>query len=78
MKDLFYIIDTLVQWVIAPVIAFVWVLFTRQHVHATDIAVLKNSVVSIKENHDREIREIRNTTDRIFQKLNSIEETLRK
>jgi hypothetical protein len=44
----------------------------------TDIAVLKAETATNKQAHDREMKEIRDTTERIFQKLNSIEEALRK
>jgi len=66
------------QWIIAPVAAFVWVLYQRQQNHTTDIAVLKARVDAAKAAHDREIKEIRETTRAIMEKLNSIEEALRK
>lgn len=72
------VLNTLMQWVIAPVAAFVWFLHNRVQIHSTDIAVLKTEMSTNKQAHDREMKEIRDTTERIFQKLNSIEEALRK
>jgi hypothetical protein len=74
----FQILSTIIQWVIAPVAAFVWVLYQRQNNHSTDIAVLKARLDEAKTAHDREIKEIRETSRAIMDKLNSIEEALRK
>lgn len=71
-------LDALMKWVVAPVAAFVWLLYGRVQEHQTDIAVLKSRVNSDKESHDREMKEIRETTNKIFAKLDSIEEALRK
>lgn len=72
------VLNTVMQWVIAPVAAFVWLIHNKQQNQATDIAVLKAQTENNKHAHDREMTEIRDTTERIFQKLNSIEEALRK
>lgn len=72
------ILNNIMQWVIAPVAAFVWFLYARQQIHTTDIAVLKARVDEAKTAHDREIKEIRETSRAIMDKLNSIEEALRK
>ena len=65
-------------FVVAPVAAFVWVLYQKQQTHNTDIAVLKAETASARLAHDREIKEIRETTRAIMAKLDSIEEALRK
>lgn len=72
------VLNTIMQWVVAPVAAFVWLLHNRVQSHATDIAVLKAETVANKQAHDREMKEIRDMLSQIFQKLNSIEEALRK
>lgn len=74
----FQILNSIMQWVVAPVAAFVWVLYQRQQSHNTDIAVLKARLDEAKTAHDREIKEIRETSRAIMDKLNSIEEALRK
>ena len=72
------LIDSIMTWVIAPVAAFVWLIYQRQNDHHTDIAVMKNQIASDKIVSDRERMEMKATVDSIFAKLNSIEEALRK
>lgn len=72
------ILNTIMQWIVAPVAAFVWFNYTKLQQHATDIAVLKATTASAQEAHDREIKEIRETSRAIMAKLDSIEAALRK
>ena len=72
------VLNTLMQWVIAPVAAFVWFNYQKLQTHSTDIAVLKATTASAQEAHDREIKEIRETSRAIMAKLDSIEQALRK
>jgi HAMP domain-containing protein len=72
------VLSVIMQWIIAPVAAFVWVLYQRQQNHTTDIAVLKTQVEATALAHDREIKEIRETSRAIMAKLDSIEAALRK
>lgn len=66
------------QWIVAPVAAFVFVLHNKVQDHATTIAVLTSKLDANKDSHDREMKEIKETTNKIFAKLDSIEESLRK
>lgn len=72
------ILQTVLQWIVAPVAGVVFMIYREQQRHATDIAVLKSEALTNKQAHDREMKEIREMHDKIFQKLNSIEEALRK
>lgn len=72
------VIDTIMKWVIAPVAAFVWMLHSKMQSHATDIAVLKATTDANKQAHDREMKEIREAIKAVFEKLDSIEQALRK
>lgn len=72
------ILHTILQWVAAPVAAFVFFMYRQMQGQQIDIEVLKAETATNKQAHDREMKEIRDTTERIFQKLNSIEEALRK
>lgn len=72
------LINLFLQYVVVPVVGVVWLIYQRQQDHHTDIAVIKSVAMSNKEAHDREMREIRETTNKIFDKLDSIEEALRK
>lgn len=72
------VLSVLMQWVVAPVAAFVWVIYREQQRHSTSIAVLQAETAGARLAHDREIKEIRETTRAIMAKLDSIEEALRK
>lgn len=72
------ILNALLQWIIAPVAAFVWMIYRKQHDHETAIAVLQAETATARTAHDREIKEIRETSRAIMAKLDSIEEALRK
>lgn len=72
------VLNTIMQWIVAPVAAFVWLNYMQLQQHKTDIAVLKANATSLANAHDREMKEIRETTRAIMAKLDSIEEALRK
>ena len=76
--QVFEVLNSVMQWIIAPVAAFVWIIYQKQQVHTTDIAVLKAQTEASSVAHDREIKEIRDTSRAIMAKLDSIEEALRK
>jgi hypothetical protein len=77
-NEAFRILNAIMQWIIAPVAAFVWVIYRQQQKHETAIAVLQSESTTWRVSHDREIKEIRETTRAIMNKLDSIEEALRK
>lgn len=72
------VLNALMQWVVMPVAAFVWIIYRQQQKHETAIAVLQTATETARLAHDREIKEIRETSRAIMQKLDSIEEALRK
>ncbi len=72
------VLSAIMQWVVAPVAAFVWVIYQKQQGHSTAIAVLQAETTAARQAHDREIKEIRETSRAIMAKLDSIEEALRK
>jgi hypothetical protein len=72
------VLNTILQWVIAPVAAFVWIMYLQQQKHDKSIAVLQAETATARLAHDREIKEIRETSRAIMAKLDSIEEALRK
>lgn len=77
-NETFRLLNSVMQWVIMPVAAFVWVIYRQQQSHETAIAVLQSQTEISRTAHDREIKEIRETSRAIMQKLDSIEEALRK
>ncbi len=72
------VLNSIMQWVIMPVAAFVWIIYRQQQTHETAIAVLQAQTTTATLAHDREIKEIRETSRAIMAKLDSIEEALRK
>lgn len=77
-NETFRLLNSIMQWIIMPVAAFVWVIYRQQQVHETAIAVLQAETASARLAHDREIKEIRETSRAIMAKLDSIEQALRK
>lgn len=72
------VLTVIMQWLIMPVAAFIWLIYRQQQKHETAIAVLQTATETAKLAHDREIKEIRETSRAIMAKLDSIEEALRK
>lgn len=72
------VLTAIMQWIIMPVAAFVWIIYRQQQKHDTAIAVLQAETNTARLAHDREIKEIRETSRAIMAKLDSIEEALRK
>lgn len=77
-NETFRLFNSVMQWIIMPVAAFVWVIYRQQQHHETAIAVLQAQTATASLAHDREIKEIRETSRAIMAKLDSIEEALRK
>lgn len=63
------ILDAVMRYIVVPLGAFVWVIFTRQQDHTTQLAVLKSETEMSRQNHDREIKEIKDKLDKILEKL---------
>lgn len=72
------LLNTIMQWVVAPVAAFVVWLHSRVQIHATDIAVIKAVQAANKEAHDREFKEMKANFVQVIEKLDNIEAHLRK
>ena len=67
----------IIQWLIAPVAAFVWIMHIKVSRHNTDIAVLKSQIMSDELAHDREMKDVKEALRSIAAKLDSIEQALR-
>jgi hypothetical protein len=71
-------LDLFLKYIVVPVGAFVWMIHTKTNNHYTEIEVLKAQVEATKEAHNREFKEVRDNFKRVFEKLDGIEEALRK
>ena len=67
----------IIQWLIAPVAAFVWMMHIEVSRHNIDIAVLKSQIMSDKLAHDREMKDVKEALRSIAAKLDNIEQALR-
>ena len=72
------VLNTIMQWIIAPVAGFVWLLHTKTQTNTTDIAVIKAQISATKEAHDREFKEVKESFKAVMEKLDNIEQHLRK
>ena len=70
-------IDLFMQWLVAPIIVVVWVLFNKVNKNERDIAVIQAQHESSKTSYDREMKEMKETIRAIFNKLDNIEQALR-
>ena len=70
-------LEFIVQWLAAPVAAFVWMLHVKIGRHDTSIAVLQSQIMSDKLSHDREMRDVKDALRSIAAKLDNIEQALR-
>lgn len=72
------ILDQVLKWIVAPIVAFVWLIYREQAGHSTELAVLKAEAMASKEAHYREILQMQNNFASVFAKLDNIEKALRK
>lgn len=68
----------LLQFAVLPIIAFMWAHYKMTQTHQTDIAVMKTEFSLTKENHDRELKEIKEVLVNIFKKLDEIQRDMHK
>lgn len=71
-------VDLILQYLAAPLAAVVWMLFNKVNKNEKDIAVLQSQINADKTSHDREMKEMKETIKAIFNKLDNIEQALRK
>jgi hypothetical protein len=72
------VLNTIMQWIVAPVAAFVFLIYRTQQDHATKLAVLSAVHEANKEAYDREFKEMRENFKTVMSKLDNIEQALRK
>ena len=68
----------LLQFAVLPIVAFMWAHYKMTQTHETEIAVIKTEFALTKENHDRELKEIKDGFTTIFKKLDEIQRDMRK
>jgi len=74
---MYEMIDLFMQWLVAPIIVVVWVLFNKVNKNERDIAVIQAQHEVSRVSYDREMKEMKETIKAIFNKLDNIEQALR-
>ena len=72
------VLNTIMQWIVAPVAGAVWLLHSKTQANTTDIAVIKAQISATKEASDREFKEVKESFKAVMEKLDNIEQHLRK
>ena len=72
------VIGGIFQWVIFPILYLQYTFYQQLKKQDKELAVLQAKSEVQTQSTDRELKEIKNTVDRIFQKLDSLENNLRK
>lgn len=68
----------LLQFAVIPIGAFMWMHYKMTQEHDTEIAVMKSEFALTKENHDRELKEIKEGFKAVLSKLDEIQKDFRK
>jgi hypothetical protein len=64
------------QFAVLPVIAFMWAHYRVTQTHEKELAVVKAEHALVKENHDREFKEAKESFKSIMTKLDEIHKAL--
>jgi hypothetical protein len=76
--DLMELAKLLLQFAVLPIIAFMWAHYKMTQGHSVEIAVVKTEFALTKENHDRELKEIKDGFTNVLKKLDEIQRDMRK
>ena len=67
----------ILQFAVVPIIVFMWAHYKLTQEHTTEIAVIKVEHTLVKENHDREFKEVKQGFSDVLKKLDEIQRELR-
>jgi len=76
--DLMELAKLLLQFAVLPIVAFMWAHYKMTQGHSVEIAVIKTEFLLTKENHDRELKEIKDGFTNVLKKLDEIQRDMRK
>ena len=68
----------IMTWIVAPVAGYVFLLHKNVQSNSLKIAVLNAEINNLRELHGREVKDMKVSMERIFEKLDTIEQALRK
>ena len=72
------LVQLLLQFAVLPLAAFMWAHYTMTQTHDRDIAVMKSEHALVKENHDREFKDVKDSLKNVLQKLDEIQKSVSK
>ena len=76
--NMFDIIKAVLQFAILPLAGAMWAHYSMTQRHEKEIAVIKSEHTLVKENHDREFKEVKEGFARVLQKLDEIQRDMQK
>jgi hypothetical protein len=72
------LLNQIMTWIVAPVAGYVFLLHKTVQGNTVQIAVLNAEIANLRELHGREVKDMKVSMERIFEKLDNIEQALRK
>lgn len=72
------LLNQIMTWIVAPVAGYVFLLHKNVQGNSVQIAVLNAEIANLRELHGREVKDLKVSMERIFEKLDNIEQALRK
>lgn len=72
------LLNQIMTWIVAPVAGYVFLLHKNVQGNSVQIAVLNAEIANLRELHGREVKDMKISMERIFEKLDNIEQALRK
>ena len=72
------LLNQIMTWIVAPVAGYVFLLHKNVQGNSVQIAVLNAEINNLRELHGREVKDMKISMERIFEKLDNIEQALRR
>ena len=72
------LLNQIMTWIVAPVAGYVFLLHKTVQSNSVKIAVLNAEIANLRELHGREVKDMKVSMERIFEKLDNIEQALRR
>ena len=76
--DMFEILKALLQFAVLPLAGAMWAHYSMTQRHEKEIAVMKSEHTLVKESHDREFKEFRESIKTILLKLDEIQRDMQR
>lgn len=76
--NFFDVLKALLQFAILPLGGFMWAHYGKTQKHEKEIAVMQTEHALVKENHDREFKEVKEGFKMVLNKLEEIQKEIRR